>query len=354
MGQAGKYFSEDYFAARARFQQATEKAGGRLYAIPLDAIGPGNENLSIDIAWFGSPQPRTVLLHSSGVHGVEGFAGSAVQLQLLENPPKLPDDAALVLVHVLNPYGMAYLRPFNENNVDLNRNFLGAEDYEGAPEKYPELDSFLNPQSPPKSDFYLLRAGWILLRHGFGDVKQAIAGGQYEYPKGLFFGGKKLEHGPQEFEAFLAQRLPSAERIIAVDVHTGLGKFGEDTLLVEEQYYAVVRAALGDRAVPSDPNDGPAYRVKGAMYAIFQRMCPNARVMAVVQEFGTYGPLRVLHALREENRWHHYGGTLDHATKQNLKSVFCPNNDTWRLRVLERGRQLLDQVCVLLFSHNRS
>ena len=174
--QVTKYFSEDYFTARTRFRQATEKAGGRLCAIPLVATGPGNEGLTIDIGWLGSKQPRKVLLHCSGVHGVEGFAGSAIQLQLLEDPPMLPEDTALILIHILNPYGMAWLRRFNENNVDLNRNFLHNGNYAGAPEKYAELDSFLNPQSLDSSDLFLLRAGWIICRHGFDPVKQAIAG----------------------------------------------------------------------------------------------------------------------------------------------------------------------------------
>lgn len=349
MNQATTYFSEDYFTARTRFRNAMEKAGGRLHSISLGATGPGNEDLTIDIGWFGSDRPRKVLLHASGLHGVEAFAGSAIQLQLLDHLPKLSDDAALIVVHVLNPYGMAWLRRFNENNVDLNRNFLGSEDYAGAPEKYSELDSFLNPQGPPTWDFYLLQVGWIIFRHGFDPVKQAIAGGQHEYPNGLFFGGKQLEDGPAKFQEFLAQLFSSAEQVITIDVHTGLGKFGEDTLLVENKDYTALRAKFGDRVVRNEPDQGPAYRVRGAMITIFGRVCPNAGAMAVAQEFGTYGPLTVLHALREENRWHHYGGALDHPTKQNLKNAFCPNDDAWRLRVLERGRELLHQAaCIVL------
>src|SRR5213592_2819131 len=96
----------------------------------------GIVEISIDTAWFGTANPHRVLLHSSGLHGVEGFAGSAIQLQLLNSLPSLPQDAALIVVHVLNPYGMAWLRRFNENNVDLNRNFLGDDAYIGAPEAY--------------------------------------------------------------------------------------------------------------------------------------------------------------------------------------------------------------------------
>ena len=77
---------------------------------------------------------------------MEAFAGSAIQLLSLdEGLPDLPEDAALILVHVVNPYGMAWLRRFNEENVDLNRNFLGPEEkYDGAPEDYEKFDSFLS------------------------------------------------------------------------------------------------------------------------------------------------------------------------------------------------------------------
>src|SRR5690242_12435836 len=131
-----KFFSPDYFTAQDRFREAAVRAGARMESLPIAAKGPGEETLEIDIAWFGAAKPRRVLLHSSGLHGVEGFAGSAIQLQLLNDVPKLPDDMALIIVHILNPYGMSWLRRTNENNVDLNRNFLDDANYTGAPPAY--------------------------------------------------------------------------------------------------------------------------------------------------------------------------------------------------------------------------
>ena len=78
------YFSPDYVTARDGFRQAAQRAGGRLTARELAANGPGGEDLTIDIAWFGPDTPRRAFIHSSGVHGVEAFAGSAIQLQWLE------------------------------------------------------------------------------------------------------------------------------------------------------------------------------------------------------------------------------------------------------------------------------
>ncbi len=339
-----KFFSPDYFTARDRFREMLTTAGGRLETIPLDAMGPNGEVLGIDIAWFGAANPRRVLLHSSGLHGVEGFAGSAIQLQLVNDLPTLSKDAALIVVHVLNPYGMAWLRRFNENNVDLNRNFVADQAYAGVPPTYAGLDSFLNPQSPPASDLFTLRAGWLVLRQGMPALKQAVVGGQYEYPKGLFFGGKRFEQGPEKYKTFLTHCLASAERIIAIDVHTGLGKYGEDTLLVEKEDYAALRTMFGERVAPSEPDKSVAYRARGAINTVFSRAMPKAKIFAVTQEFGTYSPTKVLHALREENRWHHYGaGTLDHPAKQVLKETFYPKDETWRESVLNRGKELLKQ-----------
>ncbi|MBI2816737.1 MAG: DUF2817 domain-containing protein [Acidobacteria bacterium] len=344
------YFSSDYFAARSRFRRMAEKTGGRLESLVIDAKGPGNEDLSIDIGWFGAENPRRALLVSSGIHGVECFAGSAIQLQLLDNIPQLSSNCALVLVHALNPFGMAWLRRFNENNVDLNRNFLGDENYAGAPEAYAKVDPFLNPRSGPSSDFFLLKATWLVLRYGYTTLKQGVAGGQYEYPRGLFFGGKHLEQGPEKYQSFVGQRLSSVERIVVVDIHTGLGRSGEDTLLVEPEQYAQLRAIFGARVAPA-VEGGPAYRVSGAMGRLFTRVLPKAGTWFLAQEFGTYPPLKILHALREENRWHHYGaGTLDHPAKRRLKEVFGPDDERWRRAVLERGGALVKQALEFLGS----
>ena len=354
-----KYFSPNYTTARAQFRTAVEKAGGRLTALRLDAKGLKGEDLTIDIAWFGAEKPKRALVHSSGLHGVEAFAGSAIQLQWLdEGIPSVPEDSALVLVHVLNPFGMAWLRRFNENGVDLNRNFLGPDEaYEGTPTGYGLLDPFLNPPSPPAWDLYYARAVWLIARHGMSPLSQSIAGGQYEYPKGLFFGGSQLEEGPLKVQEFVRERLESAEHLVVVDVHTGLGPFAYDTLFVHagdegSKIYRVMKRTFGDRVASLDPDRGPAYRIKGAYDSMYPRVVPDGkeRVYFLCQEFGTYHAVRALSALRDENRWHHYGdGAVDHPTKEELKEKFSPDDESWRQTVLDRGRVVIGQALGLAF-----
>jgi hypothetical protein len=340
------FFSPDYATARARFRTAAKAAGAGLHSLALDVTGPAGEDLAIDIAWLGNTAARRILLHTSGLHGVEAFAGSAIQLALLDEPPRVEADCALVLAHVLNPYGMAWLRRANENNVDLNRNFLGdGETWSGAPDVYRRVDGVLNPPAPPASDFFYLQALWQTLRHGFRPLKQAVARGQYEFPRGLFFGGRGLEQGPRRYLEWLKQDLASAHYVFALDVHTGLGRWGDDTLLLEAGAGATAKsrlsAALGRALIDVIHDGGVAYEIRGGMGAMLPQVLPGVALDFVLQELGTYPPLVVFHALREENRWHHYGsGGLEHPAKRRLLERLCPVAPHWRRQILARGTGL--------------
>jgi hypothetical protein len=355
LNDATDFFSPDYQTARQRFRDAAHAAGAPCHALPLDARGPAGEALAIDIAWLGNVHPRRALVHTSGLHGVEAFAGSAIQLRLLEQPPVTHADGALVLVHVLNPFGMAWLRRANENNVDLNRNFLKCdESWSGAPELYRRFDSVLNPVSPPGFDFFGVRAAWLALRHGFHALEQAVAEGQYEFPRGLFYGGKRLEAGPRAYLDWLAQHLGDAQYLFALDVHTGLGQWGGETLMLEPGVRTTAAAVLSatlERPL-IDPLQGTRapYSIRGGMGGILPTTLATTRLDFLLQELGTYPPMRVFGALRDENRWHHYGnGDLSHPAKRRLLEALCPGSPDWRQRVVARGVALAQAVAKWTF-----
>ena len=348
------YFSKNFASARSRFIAAACAAGATMDELRLNAMGPNGIPLATEIAWLGSDEPERVVIHSSGIHGVEGFAGSAVQLALLSSDIKIPDDGALIIVHCLNPYGMAWLRRFNENNVDLNRNFVADEaDRTGAADAYHQLGELLNPSGVPRMDLFYPRAALSILKYGMAKIRQAVAEGQYEYPKGLFFGGKQFEQGALLYLGWLRLRLMSVRQLFAIDVHTGLGKWGDETLFLRNggahrEDATNLGAKLG-RTIVTDPVSSGAYDIRGLLSEIFEMLEPKLDWNFVLQEFGTYSGVRVLNALRQENRWHHYGdGGVDNWTKQNLKKVFAPASPTWRKFVVERGlsfcRRVIDQV----------
>lgn len=355
--QPEDFFSPDYATARERFRAAAEAARAERVSLALAARGPDASPLAIDIAWCGPRSARRVLLHTSGLHGVEAFAGSAVQVAALGELPTLPPGCALVLVHVLNPYGMAWLRRANENNVDLNRNFLPT----GAPHGdsrvatlYDRLDALLNPPSPPAADFFKLRLVCSAARHGPRRLQQAIAEGQYRYPRGLFFGGKELQPGPASYLDWLGQNLQQTDYLMALDLHTGLGRHGQSLLMAEPGVGVTpehaLSAALGQPVVALASDASRPYRVTGSMGAALPRVLPRAGIDFVLQEIGTYGPLSVLAALRDENRWHHHGpGDLEHPAKHALKEALCPSSPAWRRQAVEKGLALLQAAAAWTF-----
>lgn len=348
------YFSTNYASARFRFIAAACAAGARMDELHLNVMGPNGMPLATEIAWLGSDDPERVVIHSSGIHGVEGFAGSAVQLALLSSDIRIPDDTALIFLHCLNPYGMAWLRRPNENNVDLNRNFVADEtDRTGAADAYHQLGDLLNPSGLPGPDLFYLRAARSILKYGMPAIAQAVAEGQYEYPKGLFYGGKQFEQSASLYLGWLSLRLKSVRKLFAIDVHTGLGKWGSETLFLRSGGTHQEDAnSLGSRlgcTLVSDPASAGAYEIRGLLSEVFEMLEPKPEWDFVLQEFGTYPGICVLNTLRQENRWHHYGdGGLDHWTKRRMKKVFAPDSPGWREFVVDRGvsfyRRVVDQV----------
>jgi hypothetical protein len=139
------------------------------------------------------------------------------------------------------------------------------------------------------------------------------------------------------------------ERALGIDVHTGIGRFSRDLLIVEPDDYDALRQMLGSRVIGSQPKRLPSYQIRGGQHALFANALSHARTRFVMHEFGTYNPIRIFHALREENRWHHHGdGALEHNAKRRLKEVFCPASETWRDRVLSRGRDVFEQALLKL------
>jgi hypothetical protein len=370
------YFSPDYFTARSRWRAAASRLGCRMESHAIDAASPINEALTIDIAILGNPLAHKTVVISSGLHGVEGFVGAAIQLALLEEhltAANLPTDVAVVMIHMLNPFGCAWYRRWNEDNVDLNRNFLvGDEVYRGAPPDYPLLDSFLNPQSPPhRLEPFLLKSLGLISRYGMSTLKNTLPVGQYEFPQGLFFGGKDRSQTQQILTAHLRRWLGLSTQVFHLDFHSGLGKWGtyklfsklnSDSprcqLLYDHFVGGRVASDRADRrltpkaiASPAENRDqiltidaeAAAYQPLGGLENWCRASFPDLTYDFLLAEFGTYPMLRVLKALRAENRAHWWGKPEDKSyqdAKQELLEVFVPKSQKWRDLVVEQGIDL--------------
>ena len=151
------YFSFDYQEARYKFLDASTAIGAKIESFKNPNSGPEGEPLFTDVALIGPKDAKDILVLGSGTHGVEGFAGSGIQTGLLRQGIALnmKPNMSIVMIHAINPYGFAHLRRFNEDNVDLNRNFvdhtrpyLPDQGYkEFANEGYHELANAISPKS---------------------------------------------------------------------------------------------------------------------------------------------------------------------------------------------------------------
>ncbi len=347
-----QYFSESYSEARRRFRDAAASLGADLHAHPIDA--GADDALTIDVAVLGGDQAPAIVT-SSGVHGVEGFFGSAVQLALLDRLARARDrpDVRYVLIHGINPLGFSELRRFNEDNVDLNRNFLNDPgEYRGAPPGYAPLNGFLNPKSPPsRFEPFRLKAVWNIWRAGLQALKEAVAGGQYDYPRGLFFGGGGPCASTRIVQEHCDAWLGASRRVVHIDFHSGLGAFGAYKLLLNQSADAEDTSWYGDvfgaeHVEPHDKRGGTAYPVTGLFGDWIQSHFGDRDYRFAVAEFGTYGVIRVLGAIRAENRAHHYGARGSARTrraKRELLECFCPEDLGWRRRVVDSGLEIIDR-----------
>jgi hypothetical protein len=254
-----------------------------------------------------------------------------------------------VLIHTVNPYGFAHDRRWNEDGVDLNRNFLqNDEDYHGASAGYVKLNSLLNPQSAPSRwEPFRLKAAWSIFRFGLPAIKEAVASGQYEYPQGLFFGGD----GPTASALILREHYASwtgdANNILHLDLHTGLGRFAEYRMLLESGVPAEDAAwfarVFGRELVELGKSDGTAYAARGTLGSWVTRHMSDRDVRFATVDFGTHGLVRVLAALRAENRAHHYQQRRTETAlfKKELRECFCPACPRWRKQVITDGVAVL-------------
>lgn len=306
------------------------------------------------MGYSSAVEPEKVLVVSSGVHGVEGFFGSSVQLSLLEKwrDTTLPRTKC-VFLHGLNPHGFAWCRRFDENNVDPNRNFLRTgERFEGTPKIYAHLDPFLNPPRPPSRwEPFTLKALGLVAKHGMRALQQAVASGQYDYPQGLFFGGKEPSRMQQFLEEHMPRFLKESRRVIHLDFHTGLGPSASGKLLIDFPLSPLQRNWLtkwfGEDSFEGHDHHEISYNAKGGIGQWCVSRGLSDEYMFACAEFGTYSPIQILAGLRAENQTHHWCKQTDPVTKrtkERLRELFCPASELWRSKVIERSHEVVDSA----------
>ena len=344
-----------YDECRARFRRAAADADRPLLDRAIEARGPFDQRLTIDASWLGSDRPERALVVMSGTHGVEGFIGSALQCDLLDrlDPAALPTDVAVLLVHAVNPWGMAWWRRQNESNVDLNRNW--ARDRGDPPTNpgYPELHPLLCPDGdePPTAASFLDPIARYVEEHGIAWVRAAVSGGQYTHRDGLYFGGDRVEASTRIVGEVVAEHLAGARAALSIDLHTGHGAYGEPTILSDQPLESPGDGWLRARFDPDivettvgDPDATSATKV-GQLGHGFAELLPDAEYHSVTLEIGTYRDTRMLLHERAEHWVHRHGDRSDPAHAAIVwdhRTASTPHDPAWVAAAMRHGRRVLD------------
>lgn len=347
-----RFFPTSYANARNGFLDEATEAGAVVQHLPHPLTDPDGNELAIDVARFGDLEASRVVVIGSGTHGVEGRCGSGIQRLVIYEGllSSLPDGLAVVLIHGINPYGFAWNRRVDHNNIDVNRNFVDHAVEHPVNEAYEELYDVLNPvELDDSTDWtraiidYASRAGPIA-------AYRASVGGQYKYPDGVQYGGIQPTWSNEALRRIWQQHLGNAELAVNIDIHTGLGPEGVGNLmqtantdepearLASQWWGGVMRSARPETADPI---------TCGVVGLGFDELVNWAQTVSVVLEFGTRDPLEVLAAIRADNWLEQHGDRLSCRGKdigEMMRSAFFVNTTDWCDRVSNRGLEVISQA----------
>jgi len=337
-------FSSSYSEAREKFLEAVAVGGGSAESFKHPCSGPDGEELAADAAWFGPSDATRVLVLTSGVHGVECFCGSGAQVDWLrrDESKALPADTSVLMIHALNPYGFAWTRRVNEDNVDLNRNWIDFSKPPPPNPEYVELAELLCPlewtpeaqeESARKMDEWQASRGAT----GAADFRQAVTGGQYSHPLGLFFGGDGPSWSRRTQTAIFRKYLSRAKRVGVIDYHTGLGPCGyaERLTLFPPDDPRFKRAATWFGAAVTSTKSGTSASkdVSGDNITGSAALLPYAEFTGIGFEVGTAPTPQVLQALRADAWLHAYGDPRSEQGRQikaQMRAAFYCETDFWK------------------------
>lgn len=330
----------NYISARERFLSlAKQQKASVTHFENTGHKGLEGEALFCDVATFGSKKAKKTLVISSGTHGVEGYCGSAIQCALMENNfvSCASDQVQIVFVHAINPYGFSHFRRVNEDNVDLNRNFVDFSRPRSQSEAYDELRSTVFPAFWQGSNLLAIEksAENYIKKIGNNNFQAALTKGQYQHPDSPYFGGVVESWSRQIWEA-LCRDIGRYSKLVAhLDIHTGLGSSGSCELIfgATPNAYNTELAnswyGAGHVKIPG-AQDSLSREVSGTLASFMGQL--GVDTVGIGLEFGTVPTEKMLLALIGDN-WLAQNPNCSEAEaraiRNTMKNTFFENNSKW-------------------------
>ncbi|NIJ41396.1 hypothetical protein FHS78_001683 [Parvibaculum indicum] len=344
-------FSETYAEAREKFIAAAKAKGAAVDSHEHPLKGPGGETLAMDVAYIGPADADAAIALGAGTHGVEGYCGSGLQTALLETgfADRLPEGAALVLIHAINPFGFAWSRRVNEDNVDLNRNFV---DHDAPYPENPGYEELIDVINLPDLDPDTIKSAQEKLlayadKNGFPALQHAMSAGQYAHPGGVQFGGNAPSWSQRTLREVVRKYLAPASRIVFIDFHSGLGPRGHGEIISTAApgtpTYDRMTALWGDEVISTKGEGSVSSNIAGSITDFLAEELDGKTLAACGLEFGTLPITDVSFALQADNWLWQHGGAENPRAKEVatlIRNAFYVNEDDWKEEIFARAEEV--------------
>src|SRR3989344_5255481 len=158
----------------------------------------------------------------------------------MQNASMVPKDLALVLVFSINPFGEDRGTRYDQDGIDVNRNFHDHEAIRAGFGEYPHnreyksLTDVINPRSVSwwheqcSKLLIAFRTQKWLGQMSRTELIQGISRGQYDDPKGMQYGGRNATWSNRTFSRIMRMLPPEVEHFVGIDFHDGLRPNGQE------------------------------------------------------------------------------------------------------------------------------
>ncbi|HEY8242591.1 MAG TPA: M14 family metallopeptidase [Casimicrobiaceae bacterium] len=350
MNSVSDAFGKTYAEARDKFVTAAKARGLELESHVLRGRdGAEGETLASDVARLGPRGAERVVIVTSGTHGVEGFCGSGCQVNLLRDDLTVATaeklGVAVLFYHAVNPYGFSHVRRVNEDNVDLNRNFLDFSQPLRRNDAYAEVHGFMLPSHWPPDATAQAALGSYMQTRGPAALQSALTGGQSDFPDGMFYAGRAPTWSNVTVRNVLREHLRDARRVAWIDIHTALGPWGHGEKIYAGRDDAATlnrtRAIFGADVTSFYDGSSASAEVSGIVCHSALDEAPGIEYSGIGLEFGTQPLEVVLDALRADHWLAAHPdapGGQRAAIHRRMREVFFDESPQWQAMVVGQSR----------------
>ena len=299
---------------------------------------------------------RKTIIVISGTHGVEGYAGADVQIEILEKQNF--DDINVIFVFGLNHWGFRHGQRYTKANIDLNRNVLVDGTNKNTDNEYTEtptneyytkdINSLFQSKIGSTDDvktFVSLALAFMGKLKNPIKAGHKIMSGQYDFSGGFEFGGDELaiEHvyTIRNIKEIFGDK--KASELIIMDLHTGVGKqvdenTGSTYILItddNEETKLVTPKLEPDQQSRIRQGGSGVYHVTGSVmtgYKHHLKNFVNKQTVVVTQEFATKDVREIFVSLVERR-----DGNI-------LYDLFYIDEDWWKNGIKKQGLDLYNSL----------